>query len=225
MSKSESLHLYEELLLLALRDREGTIASGAWAQQALGGALLAELVLEGRVSVRGDGKEVVVARRTPLGDELLDESLDTIAASNRARGLSHWVSKLADTKELKHRAARSLCRRGILKADTDKLLLLFERRIYPELDPAPERALVERLRHAIFDSDEADLDPRTCALVSLAHATGILGLVFGRKELKPHKARIEGIQRGQAIGKATREVVDTLQTVILVAALMPAILG
>ena len=32
----------------------------------------------------------------------------------------------------------ALCRRGILRMDEGKVLLLFKRKIYPELDPAPD---------------------------------------------------------------------------------------
>ena len=47
MSANHSLFLHEEILLLALRDEEGTIA-GAMYQYAIGGALLAELLLQTR---------------------------------------------------------------------------------------------------------------------------------------------------------------------------------
>jgi hypothetical protein len=48
MTKQSSLFLYEEVMLLALRDEEGTIASGTMYQYAIGAAILAELLLNKR---------------------------------------------------------------------------------------------------------------------------------------------------------------------------------
>ena len=49
-----------------------------------------------------------------------------------------WVSRLTSIKHLKHIVAEELCRQGILRAEQAKVLLLFRRRVYPELDPRPE---------------------------------------------------------------------------------------
>jgi len=47
MKRFKQLHLHEEILLLVLKDKDGTVASGTWSSLALGGAVLAELMLEG----------------------------------------------------------------------------------------------------------------------------------------------------------------------------------
>ena len=52
----DSLYLYEEVMLLALRDREGTIARGTMYQYAIGGAILAELLLSSRVEIENPAK-------------------------------------------------------------------------------------------------------------------------------------------------------------------------
>ena len=72
MQTSEDLHLYEEVLLLALGDRAGTITSGTWYRQALSGALLAELVLAGSLKLGADGKTLTgsKAAREATGDPL-----------------------------------------------------------------------------------------------------------------------------------------------------------
>jgi hypothetical protein len=49
MTRSDPLWLHEEILLLALRDKEGTFASGSHHRHALGGAILAELLLAQRI--------------------------------------------------------------------------------------------------------------------------------------------------------------------------------
>ena len=52
----DALCLHEELLLLALKDDEGTVAGGTMYQYAIGGALIAELVMAERVTVVKDSK-------------------------------------------------------------------------------------------------------------------------------------------------------------------------
>ena len=57
MIDRDRLTLHEEILLLALRDEEGTIASGTNYSYALGGAILAELILPRAYRRRGLGPE------------------------------------------------------------------------------------------------------------------------------------------------------------------------
>ena len=227
MATGNGLHLYEEVMLLALRDREGTIASGAMYNYAVGGAILAELLLEQRLRIeepRRKKKLVTLANETPLGDTLLDECLERIALAKRRRRPEGWVSSFANIKQLKHRVAARLCRRGILKADEDKVLLLFTRRIYPEINPEPERRLIARLRQAIF-TDAETVDPRTVVLVSLAGATSILPVVFDKRELKSRKQRIKQISDGEVTGKAAKEAIAAMQAAVMVACMTPVIVS
>jgi hypothetical protein len=127
------------------------------------------------------------------------------------------------TQELKHVVAGELCRRNVLRADEDKVLLLFTRRTYPELDPRPERALVQRLRKAIL-SDGRTLDPRTAILVSIARSANVLKNVIPKSDLKARKARIEQIAKGDVTGAATQQAVQAAATVATMAVIMPAIM-
>jgi len=116
-----------------------------------------------------------------------------------------------------------LCERGILRASEDTILLLFTRKIYPEINPEPERRLIERLRHAIF-TDSRDVDPRTVVLVSLANSTGLLKVVFDKKELKGRKARIKEMSDGEITGKAAKEAIEAMQAAVMGCCIMPAIM-
>jgi len=158
---------------------------------------------------------------------VLDEALAKLRDARRRASLKTWVTRFRGMKNLRHRVARQLCRRGVLRADEDKVLFLFTRKIYPELDPRPERALVERLRRAIF-TDAADVDARTAVLVALADKTGLLKNVFDRKELKARKARLKSIAAGEAVGEvgeAAKAAAEAMQAAILVAVITPAATG
>ena len=126
--------------------------------------------------------------------------------------------------KLHHRVAGRLCERGILKADEKQLLVIFKRRIYPEIDPGPEHEIIERLRVAIF-GDEREVEPRTVVLASLAKAVGLLNPIFGRKELKPHRQRLVSLAHGDLVGKATADAVAAAQAAVAAAAAMPAIIA
>jgi len=80
-----TLFLHEEILLLALRDEEGTIASGTMYQYAIGAAMLAELLLSKRIEVEQSGKRKLVnlVSSTLLGEPLIDECLEKVASAKR----------------------------------------------------------------------------------------------------------------------------------------------
>jgi hypothetical protein len=60
----QPLFLHEEIMLLALRDETGVMESGAWYSFAMGGAILSELLLAGRVEIDGGKKPVRRTLRT-----------------------------------------------------------------------------------------------------------------------------------------------------------------
>jgi len=224
MVNNKPLYFYEEIMLLALRDEQGTIATG-FVEQAVAGAILAELLLEGLVSVDETKKQLVnIINYQACTDPVIDQCLAKMAAAKRRASLSVWVQRLAAIKNLKHKVAQQLCKRRILRADEDKVLFLFRRRIYPEINPMPEKKIIETMRKAIF-GDRREIDARTVVLISLANGSDLLRHTFGRKELKPRKARIEKITKGDLTGKATGDVIAACQTALIVSAIMPAMIS
>jgi hypothetical protein len=217
-TRKRDLYLHEQTLLLVLRDEEGTVESKAGMYRiALGGALLSELLLTGRIAIEEGKKKLVnVADATPLGEPVLDEALAKIAGAKRRRRASAWVSSLAGIKRLRHRIAVGLCRRGILKDSEDTVLLIFKRKAYPTIDPDPERRLVGEIRAAIVGG-ASTIDSRTAILVALAHATGSLRAHFDRSTLKQHKQRLEKITKGDLIGGAACEAVQAAQAAAMAA--------
>ena len=218
MIPQNGLFLHEEVMLLALRDEEGTIASGAMYQYAIGAAVLAELLLSERIAVEQVRKRkfVNLVSSAPLGDPLIDECLEKIGWAKRRAVLQTWVSRFANVKNLKHRVAQRLCDRGILKTSEDKILLIFTRKIYPEINPEPEREMIERLRQVIF-TDVADIAPRLVVLLSLASKTGLLNVIFNKRDLKSRKARIKQVVNGEMTGKAAAEAIQAMQAAVMAA--------
>ena len=211
-------------MLLALKDKKGTIASGTHYQYAIAGAILAELLLSKRIEVELVKKKkfASIVDSTLLGEPLIDECLEKIKNAKRRTQLQTWVSKFSGVKNLKHRAAEGLIRRGILRADEDEVLLIFNRKIYPEVDPGPETELIERLRQAVF-MDSEDIDPRTVVILSLANSAELLKVHFDKKKLKIRKKRIEQVINGEMTGKAAKEAIEAMQAAVMVACIMPVL--
>ncbi len=93
MAKLKPLYLYEEIMLLALRDEKGTIATG-FPEQIVAGAVLAELLLDGRISVDDTKKKLVtVVNDKTIGDPIIDECREKMATAKRQAQLTILNSK------------------------------------------------------------------------------------------------------------------------------------
>ncbi len=223
MLSSDNLRLYEEVLLLAMKDEEGTIAGGTMYNYAVGGAVVAEMLLENRIEVEESRRKLVsIVDSGQMGDTLLDEWLLKMASVKRRKSLQGWVEKIASTKDMKNRIAMQLCGKGILRMDEGTVLFLFKRNIYPEINPEPERRVIGRLYNAIF-SETNDIDARTVVLLSLAKSANILPVIFDKRDLKQRKKRIDQVVNGDLCGKATKEAIDAMHAAIMVCCIMPAI--
>lgn len=213
-----TLKLHEEILLLALREHEGTTVNAAW-PTALGAAVLGELLETGRAKLTTEGKKLFVdlVDGGPTGDPVLDDALGRVAAAKRRGQAATWIARFSGLKDLKHRTAAALCDRGVLRADERTLLLLFKQRIYPEVDPRPEQEIRGRLRRLLF-AQTSQRDPRTLRLLSLADAGGLLPTLFEKRELKERRKWVAELVAEEPLGKKVREIVQAAQTAAIVAA-------
>ena len=210
-SSRNDLHLHEQVLLLALKDRKGTLEGGAgYHHLALGGAILAELALRGCIRIEEGKKafvDVVPGAERPRNEELA-EALEKVREGKRRR-VAAWVQAFSTMKQLHHRTARGLCRRGILRQTESSVLVVFSRRAYPTIDPGPERSLIARLRDAI--GGDGDVDPALGVVLGVAHATGMLRIHFDRKLLSRRKDRLKGIVGGKHLSPTRHQTLAAIQ--------------
>lgn len=217
------LYLYEEIMLLALRDDKGTLVT-SYVEQAVAGAVFAELLLAGKVKVEEDKKKSVqLIESTPIGDPIIDECIAIIAAQSKSLSTQDLLAKFIDIKDLKHKVARRLCERQVLKVQEDKVLFVFTRTTYPELNPEPEQQILQRIRTAICDH-QAEIDARTTVLIALAKSANLLSCNLDKSELKDNKQRIEQIVSGQLAGDATREAIAAYEAAVFIATIVPTII-
>ncbi len=212
----------EDLLLLLTDDRSGKLlVSPTQVDIALGGALLVELVLAGRVELTGqDGPvptgRLLVVDASPTSDPLLDEALSELEDKQGKRP-NQVVSRLA--RGLRARLHMRLAEQGLLHEETAKILGILPSHRWPSDDSGHE----DSLRLAIADVLRvgATTDPRLGALVSLLHAlkavtksfdSAVVGLP--KQELKANSKQISD---GEWASKAVRDAINAMLAAVIAA--------
>ncbi|MGV9773240.1 GOLPH3/VPS74 family protein [Streptosporangium sp. NPDC003464] len=196
----------EEVLLLAYSEAEGRqLVSSSELDAALGGALLAELTVNGRIDLAG--KKVTVLDPTPLGEEELDATLARIAADTKERKPDWWIYKLHSAK-LRKRLLSRLAERGVLGEETRKILGIFPSTRYPERDPSVELAVRERVQSVLSG---AVPDRRIAVLIAVLHAAKIDRKAFPGAS----KERIKEITEGDWAGEAVAKTIAAINAAVM----------
>jgi len=214
---SKPLSLYQETLLLAIRDDKGTFSSGYFLY-AIAGTIISELLLLQRIVAGSDKYQIVgVVDRSTTGDEILDEALSLIYASSKPRKMQHWVVKIANLPKLKHRIAQQLCDLGILRHDEKTVLWIFSQQRYPEIDGTYEDNIRRRMADVMFN-EHAKPDDRTAVLIAVASHAGLLKANFSPEELRQYKKRIQQLSQGEILAtKATLSAIKAMQAAVAIA--------
>lgn len=164
--------LGNDFFFVALDDRTGRPRLSAKVfGLGLAGALLGELILDGRITVAADRVQVV-DRRPPV-DALAHTILDHLAAEPEAHPARTWLVFLARTA--REQVAERLWRAGLIRREQSRRMWRTEI-IYPPTDTntayAPTARLANNLGHG------RQLTWPEAALAGLVVATGLEGHVL-----------------------------------------------
>ncbi|OXM45137.1 GOLPH3/VPS74 family protein [Amycolatopsis alba] len=166
------LLIVEDLLLLLLDDETGTPAAAGTLPYTLGGAVLTELALLGRVETgKGsalNGPEIIAAGDGPLPDPLLQAAYDQIA--EKPRRVQPLL--LAIGGDLWKTVTDRLIERGLIRREKKRVLGLFPVTRLPAADTRRETALREEIRAVLLEDKTPD--PHTAAVTALLSASGAL---------------------------------------------------
>ncbi|WP_433267091.1 GOLPH3/VPS74 family protein [Actinosynnema sp. CS-041913] len=215
------LTLADELALLAYDDDGTRRLSQPSLGYGLAGAVLVELAIAGRIDVVD--KRVAALSTAPIGHEVLDGALTTIA-DDRLRKPKDWVEKLA--KGLTDQVLDGLADAGVLRREQDRILWVFPRTRFPSPDgvePPLETEVRRRLTAAI--ATDQPVDPRTAALCALIKAVQFDRKVFADQPRDRVKARLKAISEGEWAADATRKAIEQVQaalSAVMVAVIVPA---
>jgi hypothetical protein len=212
----------EDLLLLLTADDTGKLtADSAATNLALGGALLAEFALMGRIDIAGPDERVregrlIVRDVGPTGDSVLDDALATVT-DKEGKKPRDVVAALG--KHTRVRLYERLAEAGLLRAEEGRILGIFPTHRWPAEHAGHEAEVRAGLSTALRHGGTPDT--RTRALVSL-----LLALKAVHKAVAPESvglseralnASAERIAEGDWVGHAVRSAIDT-ETALFIAA-------
>ena len=168
--------IVEDLLLLMLDDETGTPAGAGTLHYPLGGAVLVELALLGRVEIEEghgglNGPKVSATGEGPLADPLLQSAYDKVA--EKPRGVQTLILEVGT--RLWEPLIERLVDRGLIRREKKKVLGLFKMNTLPAADPTHEAELRHKIRAVLEDG--ADPDTRTAAVIALLSSSGTLPML------------------------------------------------
>lgn len=210
----------EDLLLLLTDDTTGRpLIDGTRRDIAVAGAVVAELATAGRLeAVTSSGllprTTLRVADAAPLGDDVLDDSLQRAARPGSASPAA-VLDRIR--KGLRERLYARLAARGVVRAQEGRVLGLFPTTAWPAVDSAHEA----RVRAGLHDVLVAGRAPtgREASLVAILAAVDALpkvlpGTGVPNRELT---ARARQVAAGDLGGEAARKAAEAAQAAVLAA--------
>lgn len=220
----------EDLLLLLLDDEDGTLVQQSFVDQALAGAVLAELADAGHVRLRERrwGAKPLLERAPVPGpdDPLLAAALEVVAERARtAQALLGPLRRVPTGTGLRTALLERLAERGLVRREEGRVLGLFPRTTWPALDSAHEDAVRDDLAATLLEGETPAA--RTVALVGLLHAIGRAHKVVGTGAMSAGevKRRAKAVAEGELASEALTDAVQAVYTAIFVAAVVPAATG
>jgi hypothetical protein len=213
----------EELYLLLTDDDTGKQERpGTMRSYGLTAAVLADLVVSGRVALSDERKpRVTIVDASPTGNPVLDGALETLARRDGKR-----VDSLVTWSKLDPELAvvDSLVAAGILERGAPTMLGLGRPRT-PAVDTSPERLMRSRLRDVLAGTRRPTAADAT--LLSILQGLNIAAPLLKEESggLRAHemKKRIAAVVDESAVGDAVARAVAAMNSAMITAAIVPAI--
>ncbi len=199
MTILSDLWLHEELVLLAIQPRKGTIPLGTPLQHPMAGAGLSEMLLAGRIRLDKvkRSQRVIIVQTSLLGEPLLDEWFERIRTARKPASPETWVARLASARRMTRRMIERLWFQGIVRREERSALWLFTRYVHPVVNVQARDAVIERLRICLNGTCEPPA--RDAFLLGLAKHANLLRAVLNNSEVKMHRQRIKLLVKSHPI--------------------------
>ena len=142
------LSLTEQFTLIALNDDKGRfVTDSTYLDNGLAGAILLELALGNRIDWKSN--IIRVMDDSPLGNPILDQSLQAIKKS-KPKKIGYWIGTLnANAGDIKHLALNTLRKKGIIEKVEGKRLWIFSYNTYPTKNDQPENKIRENIKDIV----------------------------------------------------------------------------
>ena len=191
--------LGEDLVLLAIRPGNGTIAAKDRLAYGLRGSELVRLAASGRVGITGD--RIVVLDGGPTGDERLDAALASLAGARRPPRPKTWVghppARICDVYLARLAAA------GAIREERGTRLGFIPLIRWRMADPA--RAADSRARLDAIVQASGPVNTAEAAYAGLASASGLGPVLYPGSAGRPLRKRLEQIAKGELTRPAAQQ--------------------
>lgn len=203
--------VHEQLVLLILDSAKGTSIS-PYADRALAGAVVLDLVQAGMGRVDG---ETLAVTSTP-GDGILGEVAAVIAGESKPRTTRWWIEQLPGKfAPFLPRLAHPLVEKGILSEEHKRILGLIATTRFPQRESAPATAVRERLHEVLLGRREPELSD--AMLASMLDALDALRVVVAKGELRQARSRSKEMSANLPIAGVAGQAVESAQTAVAAA--------
>lgn len=208
------LRLSEELLVVALNQKTGTIApfKPMVFRYTLAAAVLQELFIRQKLELKGDLVKVI--DKEPPGDVILDKALKMVTDSQKDKKVQQWVSKLGSkSKEFKKILVEGLVNKSVLRPlDEDEPPGAFSRKItrFRIWHDRPLVRLHKQLHDILVYGREPD--SKSLRLIGLINACKLTRNIFkDKKEQETAAIRVQKLSDDDVFKKGVRSAVNTVR--------------
>ena len=187
------MRLTEEIILLLLNEESGYLEQVAgWNLSCvLAGAVLADLDLESRIDTAQE--MLSLDDPSPMGDDLLDPVLATIAADPEPRTVSYWVEKIAGTSDdILYHSLERLSKNGVLYYTNGGFWSLSRDAAKADngMSNGESRSIVRQRIVETILGDEIPY-PRDAIIIGLADACDAFRFLLQPRDYEASRERIE----------------------------------
>ncbi len=209
------LTLFDELFLLSIHEAKGVQikTTNERLKFGLAGAMLAELALLGKIQNTDNHRLQVVDQQPTSDDELLNETLDLLAAGEKGHKFGYWLNLISQKSDkTRKQITKKLIQKGVFTQDDDRLIWVIPFPLKTTTKASAKSQLIKRLRGIVLAQDE--FQKRDIALLSLLRACGLLERAFLDDERKMASRAINEMLFSQAINDSITQTVQEIETAI-----------
>jgi len=203
----KELRLSEELLMVAVSEKKGTVAwyKVGLVKYGLAGAMLRELMDRGKLKLNGE--KIKILNHDPIGDSILDRALDLMKDTEKEKKVQHWVQKLSK-REFKTALLQDLLNKGVLrKIEDENTRWRFPGERYRFWYDIPLKQIRKNLHDILVHGKKAD--EKNLKRIGLVCACRLYGQVFDNsQERMDAKERAKELSEEDKIRKGIRSAVN-----------------
>ena len=188
--------LGDDLALLSVRPDLGIVSARESLARGLMGSELVRLAWLGRIEIAGDA--VVVRDPSPTGDAELDLALQSLAQAPHPPQARAWFGR--PRRGIIDAYLARLTRSGALRPEQRRDLFRIRYTVWRITDPG--RYADARGRLDAIAQSGGPIDTRAAAFAGLAHAAGVIGVIYRGRAEQDLRWRLEQIARGSQSGLA-----------------------